>query len=570
MMGITLRSYRIAGARISLLLLLLLLLAVMAEGLVLAQPNLNEALNVSGGGLDFFSTSSFDDAWAWTVVSDSGLAHDAIAAARSGAIGYSFGTEPAAASILSTALPGPGVIGFWAKRTGNCQLDFLVDDMPWRTGIVNSEVDQEWHYYPLHIAFSGPRTVHWRMLNHDQSSANGQDGHYLLVDDVSWTPAEEDGCVFRLNPDGESYTLVAYVGNEEQLVVPAFHQGKPVTVIGSRFHDNDRLTDIIFPEGVLNIEAAALPDCGSLRRVEFPSTLQVIGEDAFAGCWNLEQALLPPNLTALGARAFQGTRLHEVVLPPPLPAIPEAAFAYCGELSAIVISANITAIGADAFRNCGLTSVVFSPRGQADITLGVACFAENRGLREFILPDGVTALPEQMLAGNAYIPNHLPAIRIPASVTALGKMAFDFCDETVFFFMGPPPAVAEPGLTSSLDDRDSALVVYQIGHQAAWTAALDGEGRFHGYPAESLFGEPIPLPEISTPGDRTSFIDSVAVTFTLHDPLPGDMLLVEYSEDGGATVAPTILSPGENHGGFLAVGPAQWLCTLTVTAGFRV
>ncbi len=60
------------------------------------------------------------------------------------------------------------------------------------------------------------------------------------------------------------------------------------------------------------------------------------------------------------------------------------------------------------------------------------------------------------------------------------------------------------------------------------------------------------------------------VTFTLNEPLPGDTLLVERSEDNGATFVPTVLTPGESSGGFLAAGAAQWTYTLTMSAEFRV
>ena len=83
-----------------------------------------------------------------------------------------------------------------------------------------------------------------------------------------------------------------------------------------------------------------------------------------------------------------------------------------------------------------------------------------------ILPEGITALPANMLAGNQWDGDiDLPAIRIPASVTSVGNLAFDLCNNVVMFFMGPPPLVEDPGMASVPELLDNALVVYQVNHQ---------------------------------------------------------------------------------------------------------
>jgi len=540
---------------------------MLGSRLMQAQTTLDEALNVPGGGLEFTSYSTGSPLYPWTVVTAPEATHDGMAAARSGATAYYYNYSSSYnRSMLETTLTGAGVLTFWTKKAGESQLYLYINGTHSQT----LECSGEWRSHQVKVPLAEQTTVQWRFENRKPGSRSGQTEHYCLLDEVCWHPADDQGYVFRLNEDGDSYAFSAYFGQAAEVSVPATFAGKPVTVIGAKaFFNNGKLMTLVLPEGLLRIEAEAF-SYSPLSSVTLPSTLQYIGRRAFYECRNLKQVSLPAGLTELGESAFCSTNLEQVAFPPGLSVIPVSAFQYCLSLRSVVIPVTVQEIGNSAFRTCGLTSIVFADRGGNDITLGEACFAGNLGLRECILPEGITTLPKNMLAGYNKGCIELPAIRIPASVTSLGSRVFDFCDKVVIFFMGPPPAVGELGLASAPENLDNALVVYQDAHQAAWAGVLDGGGRFHGFQTESLAGEPIPLPEIATPTGNPTFLDSVAVPFTLHGPLPGDKLLVERSEDGGATFVPTILTPGENNGGFLAVdGAAQWTYTLTVSADFR-
>ncbi|NLF61087.1 MAG: leucine-rich repeat protein [Lentisphaerae bacterium] len=509
--------YRLSGV-------CLLVLVILGGRLMRAQTTLNAALNVPGGLLEFTTSSVQDPSYPWTVVTEPEATHDGAAAARSGATGYYYSSGTYTRSMLSTTLTEPGVLTFWVKKAGQGQLDLRINGGYWQTIEYSGNADGEWRFHQLKLPLTEPTTVQWCFENQASGSLPGQTEHYVLLDEVRWYPADEQGYVFLLNEDGESYVVAAYFGDAAEVNVPATFAGKPVTVIGANaFTGNENLTTVVLPEGLQRIEADAF-SFSALSSVTLPSTLQYIGAGAFYGC-----------------------RLEQLALP-----------------------AGLTEIGEDAFSWCKLTSIVFAERGGNDITLGDGCFELNVPLRECILPEGITTLPAHMLGGDDFESIDIPAIRIPASVTSLGNLAFNYCDDLVIFFMGPPPAVGAEGLASDPDSLGNAMVVYQAAHQAAWAEGLDEEGRFHGYRTESLTGEPIPLPEISTSGDKTSFIDSVNVIFTLQAPLPGDKLLVERSEDNGATFVQTILTPGESNGGFTAVaGAAQWTYNLTVSAAFR-
>jgi len=538
-----------------------------------AQTTLDEALNVPGGTLEFTSSSTYVPPYPWTVVTEPEASHDGAGAARSGATGY-YGSPHYNASTLSTTLTGGGVLTFWVKKAGEGELGLFINDKFSHTVENPWNLSGEWRFHQVKLAQSEQTTVMWRFDNRKSGSQPGQTEHYFLLDEVRWHPADEQGYVFQLNEDGDSYAVWAYCGHAAEISVPATVAGKPVTVIGAnafifKFKYTNNLTTVVLPEGVQRIEAGAFA-FSIVSSVTLPSTLQYIGASAFLVCQNLKQVTLPAGLTELGEAAFWKTGLEQIEFPPELRAIPGAAFEFCGALQSVVIPATVEEIGNDAFRSCGLTSIVFAERDENDILLGDACFADNYRLRECILPDGITALPRNMLAGSSKNPVDLPSIRIPASVTSLGRLVFDFCNDAVIFFMGPPPAV-EVGMTSAPGSLDNAWVVYQDEYQADWAGTLDEAGRFYGYQTESLAGEPLPMPEISTPTNKPTFLDSVVVTFTLHEPLPCDELLVERLDDDGVSVDWMILMPGESNGDFLAVdGAAQWTYTLTESAEFRI
>ncbi|HQL88449.1 MAG TPA: leucine-rich repeat protein, partial [Lentisphaeria bacterium] len=544
---------------------------MLGSRLMQAQTTLDEALNVPGGGLVFTtsSTGAGSPRYSWTVVTAPEATHDGMAAARSGAVGYHYSTSYST-SILNTTLTGPGVLAFWMKKVGTGDLEFYINNKYSQTFEYTPGQNGEWRFHQLTFQRNDQFTVQWRFKNGDAGSQPGQTENYFLLDEVCWQPPDEQGCMFLLNDDGANYTVWKCIDQAAEVNIPATFAGKPVTVIGKdAFFNNKKLITAVLPEGLLRIEGRAFA-YSSLASVTLPSTLQHIGENAFLYCRNLKHAPLPAGLTELGKFAFCSTNLEQVAFPPGLSVIPVSAFQYCLSLRSVLIPVTVQEIGANAFNKCGLTSIVFADRGGKDIPLGAACFAGNYRLYECILPEGITALPANMLAGDAEGVVDLPAIRIPASVTSLGSLAFNYCNNVTIFFMGPPLAVGESGMTSVPDRLGNALVVYQGAHQAAWGGVLDGEGLFHGFRTEPLAGEPIPLPEIATPTDKPTFRDSVAVTFTLQAPLSGDKLLVERSEDNGATFAPTVLTPGESSGGFLAAGAAQWTYTLTASAIFQV
>ncbi|HOG52028.1 MAG TPA: leucine-rich repeat domain-containing protein, partial [Lentisphaeria bacterium] len=291
-----------------------LLVLVMLGGRQMQAQTLDEALNVPGGTLEFTTFSSPEaPPYPWTVVTEPEATHDGGAAARSGAVGYYYPSGTYVRSILNTTLTGSGLLTFWTKGTGRCELYIRKNnagaeriDTSWV-----SDQDGEWRFHRQRLR-DNQNTVQWRFENRQYGSQPGQTEHYFLLDEVRWYPADEQGYVFQLNEDGVSYALLAYMGQAVELNVPATFAGKPVTVIGEEaFADQGRPKAVVLPEGLRRIEANAF-SYSSLVSVTLPSTLQYIGERAFYGS-DLEQVVLPSGLTEIGESAFRWCDLTSIV-----------------------------------------------------------------------------------------------------------------------------------------------------------------------------------------------------------------------------------------------------------------
>jgi hypothetical protein len=97
---------------------------------------------------------------------------------------------------------------------------------------------------------------------------------------------------FKLNKDRKSYTLVEYVGDDEDVEIPKTHRDKPVTAIDG-FTDNKNIETVEIPRGVQRIESHAFKGCSNLESVDFPKTLSYIGDYAFRDCESLEEVVIP-------------------------------------------------------------------------------------------------------------------------------------------------------------------------------------------------------------------------------------------------------------------------------------
>lgn len=144
---------------------------------------------------------------------------------------------------------------------------------------------------------------------------------------------------FQLVGDN-TYAILEYHGDSEEVVIPATNGGKPVTVLyDGLFRGHPEITSVIIPDSVTDL-----------------------GEFLFDGCANLHRIDLPNSIVSIWPYAFTRSGIQEIVLPDSLTTIAPFVFRYCGQLKKVVCGAGMRKINAHAFANCPqLTDLQYGP-----------------------------------------------------------------------------------------------------------------------------------------------------------------------------------------------------------------
>ena len=135
--------------------------------------------------------------------------------------------------------------------------------------------------------------------------------------------------MFKMAED-ETYCVSGYLGDEEEVVIPAEHGGAPVTILG----------DGLF---------AGHPE---IRRITVPDSVTDLGEFVFDGCEKLETLELPSGLERLWGATFARCGLTEITLPDGIRAIPPYAFKECQKLKKVGCGKGLKHIYAWSFGGC--------------------------------------------------------------------------------------------------------------------------------------------------------------------------------------------------------------------------
>ena len=254
---------------------------------------------------------------------------------------------------------------------------------------------------------------------------------------------------------------------------------------------DEKITDLIIPEGTKVIKNNAFGSCLSIQSVTIPTSLQEIGRYTFEGCnninhltWNARNChpssgynawLMPSaniNTVTIGDQVeviprelLAGAKIKSLVLPNSVKEIGIDAFKNCSQLSDLTLSDSLQVIGNTAFANCSALTEVIIP--DAVISIGQKAFRYCSKLNSLTIGKGVktingyaiegcsslrhitfnaidltdlfyyypSALEELTIGeevqsipeGLAYGCGKLTSVTIPNSVRSIGYMAFYRC-----------------------------------------------------------------------------------------------------------------------------------------------
>ncbi len=212
-----------------------------------------------------------------------------------------------------------------------------------------------------------------------------------------------------------------------------------VTTIGEHaFMSSRGLTGVTIPESVTEIEKSAFAGCPDLTTITFSGkpAISRIGGKAFLFCKSLEKIEIPASVESIGAYAFEiCENLKEVEWAEgsKLTTIEDYVFCRTG-LSSVSMPSSATAINAVAFCTTPNMKEVFLP-AQVTAISEQNPFCYNSQVTTMRVADG-NKVYDSRKGCNAIIEtatNTLVAgckeTVIPASVTAIGRSAFNHCTE---------------------------------------------------------------------------------------------------------------------------------------------
>lgn len=291
--------------------------------------------------------------------------------------------------------------------------------------------------------------------------------------DFGVTPVKD----LKYTIENSEVTVTGFCGDYtlEELVIPAYIEGYPVTKIGNyAFEHHYSLISAVIPDGVIEICEGAFSRCTSLSELYIPDSVTRIGswilentviennenywddnalyvgnhlisvkawdgshdrmydtivvkdgtktlaDHAMLGCY-VEKIILPDGLISIGDGAFSETfGLKTVDIPDSVEYIGKGAFEQSGNLEELVLPEGITEIGSSTFFDCCSLTEMVIPSGVKSI--GSHAFIRCGGLKKVVIPDGVKSIGDSAF----YDCGSLTSVTIPASVTTIGDKAFGY------------------------------------------------------------------------------------------------------------------------------------------------
>lgn len=252
----------------------------------------------------------------------------------------------------------------------------------------------------------------------------------------------------------------------EEVVIPDYINGKPVTKIEERaFENNCKFEKIILPETLEIIEDFAFEECENLVEIRFPNTIKEIGESTFSKCKNLVEVSLPEGLTMIEYCLFEECKnLRKVNIPSSVESIFIEAFMGCSSLEEITIPQNVTYIAEDAFASCSTLEKVTIMNDDTEICSGafydtpwgetygsdgryrfntvdkflqyyekdggivITGISDAERFKEVVIPEYIDGLPVVEIAKLAFEENnYLEKITLPGTIVKIGEFAFNDC-----------------------------------------------------------------------------------------------------------------------------------------------
>ncbi len=352
----------------------------------------------------------------------------------------------------------------------------------------------------------------------------GQTYHFRTVASNAWGTSYGADRTFTAASNAFTYTnsddqltITGYTGPGGALIIPATIGGLPVVFVGSgAFSNNDTITSVVIPSGVLSIGMDAFSYCSALTSVTIPNTVTYIASAAFRGCTAVTSVFIPESVNYIDLFAFD----------------------FMSSLTGFTVDAgnlNYSSLDGVLFNKDQTTLHVY-PGGKAG---------------GYTVPLSVTAIYDYAF----YYCTALTDISLPPSLQSIGWGAFEQCDGLVNLTIPASVAQIRPG---SISDCNSLLSITVLESNSFFTSQ-DGV----------LFNEDL-TELIQYPAGKSGFyvvpstVNSIAgVAFINADGLTGITLPAGLTSLGsGAFYSCGALAAISIPGGVASIGPTTFTyCT---------
>ena len=203
---------------------------------------------------------------------------------------------------------------------------------------------------------------------------------------------------------------------------------------------------------------------GDLQTVVIEPGVTRVGTKAFHFCNKITSLTIGSDVTSIGANAFDGcSSLSSIHIPASVTSIGEDAFAYCTNVPAITVAAGNTVY--DSRDNCNaiietntnkLILGCINTKIPATVTeIGKNAF-ENCDKTAITIPYGVTTIGNQAFVGC----DQPTSVSIPASVTSIGGLAFVECYKLASVIIYAPSLTKYGANAFDYNDSDRTIYVF--------------------------------------------------------------------------------------------------------------
>ena len=223
---------------------------------------------------------------------------------------------------------------------------------------------------------------------------------------------------FQFYTSDDIHSLVNYIGNEKEIVLPNSYNGENYIIGDCAFSNCSSLTAFNIPESVTSIGGYAFSKCSNLTAFNIPESVTSIGDYAFSNCSSLTAITLPEGVTDIGDYAFKN----------------------CTALKKVIIENGSTTLslgggpGMGLFYDSPLEEVYLGRNLIYNISHGHYPFYNKDALTKVTIGNEVTEIGQYAFYGC----DNIYSLTIPNGILTIGSSAFSTPDKVIWLTNTPP------------------------------------------------------------------------------------------------------------------------------------